>query len=234
MILHTEILGNGDPIVFLHTGLQTGMTDFEHQREHFKKNYKVILPDLRGHGKSISNNFSDFFNDSANDLLETFNSLEIKSAYIVGCSLGALVGLIFAKKFPDRVKSLTLSGVIPEKPANWLEMHKQDVERQTKLLENEELVSYFDNLHSSDWKQFIYMSRDKNWYPFDKTGDLSDLEMPTLFMVGEGNAHERIGAQVYPQMNPNVHTAVIPYASHLVHTEQPDMYTLALAKFFNK
>ncbi|MFZ3589496.1 hypothetical protein ACOI1C_09480 [Bacillus sp. DJP31] len=35
MLLHTEIFGDGEPIIFLHTGLQTGLTDFEHQREIF-------------------------------------------------------------------------------------------------------------------------------------------------------------------------------------------------------
>ena len=49
LILHTEIIGEGEPLVFLHTGLQTGMTDFNYQREYFKNKYKVILPDLRGH-----------------------------------------------------------------------------------------------------------------------------------------------------------------------------------------
>lgn len=49
MLLHTEVLGDGEPIVFLHTGLQTGMTDFEEQRDYFRSGFRVILPDLRGH-----------------------------------------------------------------------------------------------------------------------------------------------------------------------------------------
>ena len=43
LLLHTEVFGDGEPIVFLHTGLQTGLTDFEYQREYFKYNFKVIL-----------------------------------------------------------------------------------------------------------------------------------------------------------------------------------------------
>ena len=128
VLLHTEILGDGEPIVFLHSGLQTGLTDFEYQREFFKQNYKVILPDLRGHGKSVENNFSNFLADSAMDLEETLTNLHVNAAHIVGCSLGALVGLSFAKKFPEKVKSLTISGVLAQKPDNWSEMHKEDVE----------------------------------------------------------------------------------------------------------
>ncbi|WP_369903297.1 alpha/beta fold hydrolase [Bacillus manliponensis] len=75
MILHTEVLGDGEPIVFLHTGLQTGLTDFEYQREYFKGKYKIILPDLRGHGNSVENDFTNFFEDSALDIAETLNNL---------------------------------------------------------------------------------------------------------------------------------------------------------------
>src|SRR5699024_10290782 len=55
VILHTETIGSGEPLVILHTGLQTGKTDFQAQKEKFKQSYRVILPDLRGHGSSISN-----------------------------------------------------------------------------------------------------------------------------------------------------------------------------------
>ncbi|WP_335872715.1 alpha/beta fold hydrolase [Bacillus sp. 2205SS5-2] len=49
MILHTEVNGEGEPIVNLHSGLQTGNTDFVKQREALQKSKKVIVPDLRGH-----------------------------------------------------------------------------------------------------------------------------------------------------------------------------------------
>ncbi|WP_240949729.1 hypothetical protein [Psychrobacillus sp. BL-248-WT-3] len=48
MILHTSIQGSGEPLLFLHTGLQTGNTDFQYQQNFFKDSYKVFAPDLRG------------------------------------------------------------------------------------------------------------------------------------------------------------------------------------------
>lgn len=116
MILHTEEIGTGEAIVFLHTGLQTGLTDFEYQREFFKDSFQVVLPDLRGHGKSVNKDLSNFFEDAAKDLYNTLERKEIESAHIVGASLGALVGLFFAKRFSEKVKSLTLSGITPGKP----------------------------------------------------------------------------------------------------------------------
>lgn len=231
MLLHTEKFGTGEPIIFLHTGLQTSLTDFEYQRDYFKTTYQVVLPDLRGHGKSISADISNFFVDTANDLANTMEEQGIDTAHIAGASLGALVGIFFAKKFPKKVKSLTISGVTASKPGNWREMHQEEVAFQTQLLENEQAVAYFNELHKSDWRQFIYMGRNAEWYPFQETEDLSGLDMPTLFIVGEANPNETKGALSYPATNPNVHVAIIPFASHLVHTDQPELYTKIVELF---
>ena len=234
LLLHTEVFGDGEPIVFLHTGLQTGLLDFTYQREYFKHNFKVILPDLRGHGKSMEDDISNFFEDSATDLLETLNHLGVGSAHIVGCSLGALVGLYFAKMFPQNAKSLCISGVLPEKPDNWLELHIENVEGQTQLLHHEESVKYFDRVHRFDWKQFLYMGRNEEWYPFEETKDLDGIACPVLYMVGEENKDETKGSIVYPLMKENVHVSIIPFAGHLIHSDQPEIYTKVLELFINK
>lgn len=233
MILHIEKFGAGEPIVFLHTGLQTSLTDFEVQREYFRKSFQVILPDLRGHGKSNTNDVSNFFEDSAKDLFETLEKDQIDSAHVVGASLGALVGIFFAKRFPDKVKSLTISGVMTEKPGNWLQMHQKEIAFQTRLLENEQAVNHFNELHKGDWRQFLYMGRNETWYPFQETKDLSGIHSPVLFIAGEGNPNETKGAISYPAMNKNVHVAIIPFASHLVHSEQPELYTKVLHLFLS-
>lgn len=234
LILHTEVFGEGKPIVFLHTGLQTGLTDFEYQRDYFKDKYKVILPDLRGHGNSASDDLSNFFEDSAEDIAETFIHLGLESAHIVGCSLGALAGLIFAKRYPHKVKSLAISGVLPERPDNWLELHKEDVEHQEQLLQSDEVARYFDNIHNSDWRQALEVVKDENWYPFEETKDLDGINSPILYIVGEGKKAEVKGALLYRSMKDDVHVSIIPFASHLVHSEQPVIYTKILDGFINE
>ncbi len=234
MLLHTEILGDGEPIVFLHTGLQTGMTDFEEQREYFQSRYKVVLPDLRGHGKSTSQDLTNYYENSALDLKETLDHLGVASAHVVGCSIGALVSLFFAKRFPEKVRTLTLSGMIPEKPANWSEIHRNMVEQQNTLLENEQITVYFDQLHGDGWEEFLNLASHEESYPFEETADLGGLDMPTLFMVGEGNANEANGASIYGGLSKPIHVSVIPFAGHLVHSEQPELYNQILNGFLKK
>ncbi|XKF67531.1 alpha/beta hydrolase [Virgibacillus necropolis] len=156
------------------------------------------------------------------------------SAHFAGCSLGGLISIFFVKKYANKVKSLTISGAIPEKPEKWEQMHETDVAQQTQLLQNKEAIDLFNSMHDGDWKQFLYMVREPNWYPFDETNNLDTLEMPILFMVGEEKTYEVKGVTIYPKTNRHIHVSVIPFAGHLVHLEQPEIYTKVLEGFLNR
>lgn len=233
MILHTESFGTGEPIVFLHSGLQTGLTDFEYQRDYFKEHYQVIVPDLRGHGNSVSTDLSDNFESNAQDLAETLERLGIESAYIVGASFGALVGIVFAKRFPSKVKSLTISGVTAEKPDNWAQLREQETRNQQQIFQYEETNAYFDQLHKGDWRKLIEMGQSEEWYPFEETNDLSGIHAPILYIAGEGNPNETKGVLYYPGKHENVRVSVIPFASHLVHAEQAELHAKTLELFLS-
>lgn len=231
MILHTEISGTGEAIVFLHTGLQTGKTELNLQKEYFDEKYQVILPDLRGHGNSVTNDYSNYFVSAAKDLAETLEELNIKTAHIVGCSLGAMTGLIFAKNYPNKVISLTLSGIMSKKPADWESLNQEDKESTAEILSNPETEEYFNSIHKGNWKELLETTEESDWYPFDQTADLSMLDFPILYIVGESNPRETAGTLSYPKTNKNIHVSIIPFAGHTVHLDQPEIYNSILDKF---
>lgn len=234
MILHTSVNGHGEPIIFLHTALQTGATELDIQKDYFKENYQVILPDLRGHGKSVSNDFSNYFFDSSQDLLETLNDLNIESVHLAGCSLGGLVALYFAKRNPSRVKTLTLSGIIPEKPGNWEEINNEENININNILKNNETVDYFNSIHEGKWQELLQSVSGTDWHPFEETEDLSGLDIPTLFIVGETAELETVGTIKYPKTNDNIHVSIIPFAGHTPHLDQPELYNNIVELFLIK
>lgn len=60
------------------------------------------------------------------------------------------------------------------------------------------------------------------------------MTSPVLYMVGEGNKIETKGALLYPAMKEDVHVCIIPFAAHLVHDEQPEIYTKVLERFLQE
>ncbi|MGE7603447.1 alpha/beta fold hydrolase [Peribacillus sp. NPDC097675] len=232
MILHTSISGEGFPLVLVHSGGMTGVKEYEEQCEFFsQRNFKVVRPDLRGHGQS-EGPIDQYFSHCAEDLHDTLKDLQIEKCHIAGVSIGGIAALLFAKKYPDKVASLTFSGIFPHEPANWEDLTKQETENFEQLFENEEVVSILDEIHGkNDWKALLRSFQEDDFYPFDETGDVSNLRVPTLCLFGEAEENERSAAISYKQLKPDVHVSIIPLAGHLVHRDQPELYSQTLYTF---
>ncbi|MFC4323102.1 alpha/beta fold hydrolase [Litchfieldia salsa] len=229
MILHTNITGEGEPLVLIHSGGMTGLTEYQEQADYFSvQNYKVIRPDLRGHGKSVGE-IDHYFSRCIEDINDTLEFLNVEVCHIAGVSIGGVVALLFAKKYPHKVKSLSFSGIFPVKPDNWTELTREEAEGYEQLFNDEEAVGYLNEIHGeSDWKTLLRSFNDDDFYPFDELGDVSSLKIPTLCIVGDKEELEISAVTTYKMLNPTFNISVIPFAGHLVHREQPDLYSKTL------
>ena len=101
----------GPPIVFLHsTRLTRGM--WAAQMGQLSDTYKVIAPDLPGHGVRADEPFTL---DSAADLVaRVIDEAASGRAVVVGLSLGGYVAMHLAARSPDRVRGLVLAGASAE------------------------------------------------------------------------------------------------------------------------
>ncbi|WP_083411981.1 alpha/beta fold hydrolase [Janthinobacterium sp. 1_2014MBL_MicDiv] len=116
--------GQGDPAqqapVFLLHGLGSCAEDWRAQIDALGATRRVIVPDLRGHGRSPAPGGDWQIGDFANDVFNLMDQLDVPRAHIVGFSLGGMVGLEMANRAPGRVASLCLINSQPfqgRKPA---------------------------------------------------------------------------------------------------------------------
>lgn len=107
--LYYEVSGSGEPVLFLN-GIFMNTASWGAIANQVSKFFKVVLHDMRGQWKSDKplerERYS--FENHAKDLLNLMNHLGIDKAHIVGTSYGGEVGLYFAIKHSDMVKSLTV------------------------------------------------------------------------------------------------------------------------------
>jgi pimeloyl-ACP methyl ester carboxylesterase len=75
--------------------------------------YRVIRRDMRGHGLSQDPGPGHTWtvDELLNDMKSFLDELEIESVHYVGESVGAMLGACFAARWPERIKSLTLSSM---------------------------------------------------------------------------------------------------------------------------
>lgn len=101
--------GTGDAIVLLH-GFPLTRDIWNAQADALSKTHRVILPDLRGMGRSTAPHGPYLMESLAGDIAATLDALGIERASIVGHSLGGYVALAFARMYVERVERLALVG----------------------------------------------------------------------------------------------------------------------------
>ncbi len=101
-------------VVFVHGAGGSSAIWFRQLRA-YKKEYNVLLLDLRGHGKSnnlvqnfVDNNYS--FNKVSKDIIDVLDHNNIPSAHFVGISLGTILIRNIAEIAPQYVSSMVLGG----------------------------------------------------------------------------------------------------------------------------
>lgn len=107
-LYYTEY-GEGEPLILLH-GNGENQEYFIHQIEYFKKYYRVIAIDTRGHGKSPRGKATFSIAQFSEDLHDFIKEHEIKKAHVLGFSDGGNIALTFALKYPEQVDKLILNG----------------------------------------------------------------------------------------------------------------------------
>ena len=113
---HVITLGEGSPTVFLHGGGPgcTGWSDFGPVAPLFAADRRCELVDLLQYGKSskpiITGPMWDYHADS---IVELLDALDIERADLVCNSWGGTIALDLAARYPDRVRSLVVTGSMP-------------------------------------------------------------------------------------------------------------------------
>ena len=136
--------GTGEPLILLH-GLFGALSNFEAVKAHFSKRFRVIipmlpiyeLPLLSTSAKSIAEHIAGFV-----------DAMKLDRFHLLGNSLGGHVGLIYTRKHPDRVITLTLtasSGLYENAFGNSFPR------REDKSFIREKVaVTFYDPIHATD------------------------------------------------------------------------------------
>lgn len=101
--------GEGSCLLFVH-GFPLCRGAWSKQVEAFKSSYRVIAPDLRGLGETVSTEGPVPMSRFAEDLHALAQHLETGPVILVGHSMGGYVALAFAKAYPKAVRGLVLVG----------------------------------------------------------------------------------------------------------------------------
>lgn len=105
--LWVESQGAGTPVLLLH-GLGSSGADFEQVAPGLSRSHRVVVPDVRGHGRSGKPPGPYSVPLFAGDIAQVCDHLGLKGAHVAGLSMGGMIAFQLAVDRPDLVRSLTI------------------------------------------------------------------------------------------------------------------------------
>jgi pimeloyl-ACP methyl ester carboxylesterase len=204
----------------------------------------ILAVDLPGHGKSDGVG-RQAITEYAADIIGFMDALKLRSAVMVGHSMGSAIALTLAIEYPKRVLGLGLLGggarlrVAPDllqsaaNPAAFASAVQWITESSYGPQADPRLKALGRKLMAETRPPVLY----GDFLACEGFGVLEDLpriKTPTLILVGEQDrmTPPRLSQTLHGQI-PRSRLLSIPEAGHMLMLEQPETVSSALSNFFN-
>ncbi|MBO1330483.1 alpha/beta fold hydrolase [Streptomyces sp. VRA16 Mangrove soil] len=262
---HYHDLGSGPDTVFLHGGGPgcTAWSDFGPVAHLFAADRRCLLVDIQQYGKSEKSPIEGpMWDHHAAKTVGLLDTLGVERADFICSSWGGTIALNLAAKYPERVRSLVITGSMPvfygplaPLPENG---HRGRTARDiyyggegptreklrdliTKLewydgakLPEETLTMRYEQSLDEEERALAAMSDSPRGEWQDLTEELGQIQAPTLFMWGMQDAFL---TPDYPlmlaRMVPNGNLHVMDHSSHHLEEERPEAYHSVVSGFLN-
>jgi pimeloyl-ACP methyl ester carboxylesterase len=194
----------------------------------FKKEFNVLILDLRGHGNSkptIKDTFNNeyTFNAITQDIIEVLAHLKIQKSHFIGISLGTILIRNLAEQKPDLVESMVLGGAIL----------KLNVRSQILICVGNLFKSVVPYMMLYKLFAFIIMPKknhkESRWFkltaeinPLLRFFRAKDIKIPTLYVMGAQDHLflPSIKRVVKDHLQSSLY--VVENCGHVVNVEQPE------------
>lgn len=228
----------------IHGFTGTGRSDWIQQLDAFGSESRLIVPDLRGHGRSDNPSGHAAMNlrQFASDIVLLCDRLGIERAAFFGESAGSDLLLSLALDRPDLVAAAVFavgSYFTPEEHRATYRSRSVD-EIAAEWFPEPEALNTFSGLHTAlgadHWRvlvgDFIGLFGHDHSEDFPEEADLGNIRAPVLIVHGDRDHHYRpeIACQLYRKL-PNAELCILPNTGHLPPLERPGLFNTLAADF---
>jgi pimeloyl-ACP methyl ester carboxylesterase len=234
--------GEGEPLVLLH-GLFGALSNFRDLIEHFRTQYKVIVPMLPLFELDILHTTVGGLAKHVQKFLEF---KDLKNVHLLGNSLGGHVGLVHVLKNGDRIRSLILTGSsglfengmgdsYPKRGDYEYIKKKTEVTFYDPNVATEELVNEVFEITRNRIKVIKIIALAKSAIRHNLGEELNNITQPTLLIWGSNDTiTPPFVAREFQRLIPNSELHFIDKCGHAPMMEQPAEFNQILDKFLKK
>jgi pimeloyl-ACP methyl ester carboxylesterase len=251
--LFYSVLGSGPPILLLHP-FPVHHEFWLPATQALASQYKLILPDLRGHGDSDIGDGPAIMEKHALDIARVLDHAEVGRAAFAGVSIGGYALFEFWRRFRGRVAALALINTkagadLPDARAARLKTAEDVMERGTEPFFESMLPKFLGSTTRSARPDLVdaavrmmrkmspedvaMVQRGMAERP-DSGMTLKTINVPTLVVTGDEDVLTGVPeAEFMHQSISGSQLRVIPKAGHYSPWEQPEEVGKVLRQFFD-
>lgn len=218
MEMHYEVRGEGEALVLLH-GFTGAGSDWRYvfDLDALAKSYRLIIPDMRGHGGSTNPSGVFTHRQSARDTIALLDHLKIEKFKAIGLSGGANTFLHMATMQPSRIEAMVLVSATTHFPAQARAIMEHfafealPAEEQTAMRQRHKHGDHQIRALMQQGKAFKDSYDDLNF----TASDLTKITANTLIVYGDRDPLYplSIAAEMSASI-PRAYLMVIPNAGH--------------------
>lgn len=252
-ILHSAILGSGQPLLILHGYF--GMSDnWKSLGSQFAENFEVHLIDQRNHGRSFHADEFDY-ELLVEDLHNYIQHYYLKNVILLGHSMGGKVVMRFSVTYPELVYKLIVADISPKyyKPHHeyilaalnsvnfTLHNTRKKVEEVLRIyIKEEEILQfllknvYWESKGELAFRFNLQSLTDNNSEVGDALPSFTHFDGDTLFLRGENSKY--ITKEDIPLISAhfiNSQVVTVKNAGHWLHAENPTQFYNEVVRFLS-
>ena len=238
--IYYEVHGEG-PVILLTHGYSSSADMWRGQIAALSKTYKLVIWDMRGHGRSDYPEDQAAYSEAATvaDMAALLDAVGAKTAVIGGLSLGGYMSLAFHRVHPERVSSLLIIDTGPgyrndEAREGW----NQNAIRTAERWERDgltKLAASGAEVRTSPHRNAEGLAKAARGMLTQRTGDvlnsLPTIAVPALVVVGANDTPFLTASDYMAAKIPGAKKVVIPDAGHSANIDQPEAFNAAVTGF---
>jgi pimeloyl-ACP methyl ester carboxylesterase len=239
--IHYLTEGAGPPLVMLHGATSSGAEDWSAQRPAFRRAFRLYIPDARGHAGTRWDAADGFGNELlTQDLAAFVDALELRTFHLVGFSMGAMTALTYAARYPERLRTLIISGIdVERQPRTAVAAHLMDPDRVDR--EEPEWAAQLERRHGpvqgpGAWRRLMRaIVADVSAHPVPSAPELRAVRVPILMAYGDRDVFcpADHAVRLYRAL-PDARLVMAPACGHQVMVSRPGLFNEAAAGFYRE
>jgi 2-hydroxy-6-oxonona-2,4-dienedioate hydrolase len=231
--------GEGEPLVLLH-GLFGALSNFKDLIEHFRTQFKVVVPMLPLFDLDLLHTSVGGLQKFVHKFIEARNYTNI---HLLGNSLGGHVALVYILKHPERIKTLTLTGssglfengmgdTYPKRGDREYIRKKTELTFYDPAMATEELVNEVFDITNNRLKVIKIIALAKSAIRNNLGEELNQIKQPTCLIWGNNDTITPpfVGKE-FNRLIPGSELYFVDKCGHAPMMEVPEEFNKILGQF---